>query len=139
MSRGKRADRTVQWGGNVRLHRSLSGILFASMLPLPGLARHAALYLAAPCYAGAAPLMAPLCCAIYRTPRKQIPRLARPAWPLSLALCVCVCVGCVNCDAPVPVDVPLAFGSAVVCYAIASAFCCFGRLFCSRFRFRVLV
>ena len=28
MSRGKRADRTVQWGGNVRLHRSLSGILF---------------------------------------------------------------------------------------------------------------
>ena len=33
------------------------------------------------------------------------------------------------CDAPVPVDVPLAFGSAVVCYAIASAFCCFGRCF----------
>ena len=30
-----------------------------------------------------------------------------------------------------PVDVSLAFGSAAVCYAVASAFCCLGRCFAS--------
>ena len=70
------------------------------------------------------------------TGRRGIPRLARPAWPLSPALCVCVCW---VCDAPVPVDAPLAFGLAAVCYAVASAL--FRPLLClrSRFRFRMLM
>ena len=94
--------------------------IVASMLPHPCLARHVALHLAAPCYAGPAPL----CCALFRTPRKPNARpahLAAFAW----ALCVCVCVGCVLCA--VPVDMFLAFGSAVVRYPVASAFCCFVR------------
>ena len=66
-----------------------SSVLFASivasMLPLPCLARHAALHLAAPCYAGAAPL----CCALYRTPRNPS---ARPARPAAFACIVYVCV-----------------------------------------------
>ena len=62
--------------------------IVASMLPLPGLARHASPHLAAPCYAGAAPL----CCTIYRTPRNP---KARPARLAALACIVCVCVGCV--------------------------------------------
>ena len=101
------------------------------MLPLPGLARHAALHLAAPCYAGAGPL----CCTIYRTPRNP---KARPARLAALACVVCVCV-CWVCDAPVLVDAPLAFGLAAVCYAVASAL--FRPLLClrSRFRFRMLM
>ena len=98
--------------------------IVASMLPHPCLARHVALHLAAPCYAGPAPL----CCALFRTPRKPNARpahLAAFAW----ALCVCVCVGCVLCA--VPVDMFLAFGSAVVRYPVASAFCCFVRC-CAR-------
>ena len=59
--------------------------IVASMLPLPGLARHASPHLAAPCYAGAAPL----CCAIYRTPRNP---KARPARLAALTCIVCVCV-----------------------------------------------
>ena len=59
--------------------------------------------------------------------------------------CAVVCSGlsmCVGrCDVPVPVDVSLAFGLAVVCYAVASAL--FRPLFCfclrSRFRFRMLM
>ena len=42
-------------------------------------------------------------------------------------MCVCVCIGW--CDAPVPVDVSLVFGSAIVCCSVASAFCWFGRCF----------
>jgi hypothetical protein len=71
--------------------------------------------------------------ALYTGARREIPRLARPAWPLSPALCVCVCVGW--CDVPVPVDVFLTFGSAAVCCSVASAFGWFGR--CVRFRFRI--
>ena len=93
-----------------------------SMLPLPCLARHAAPRLAAPGCAGAAPL----CCALYRTPRNPKARPARPA-AFACMVCVCVCVGW--CDVPVPVDVFLAFGSAVVCYSVASAFCWFARCF----------
>ena len=47
--------------------------------------------------------------------------------------CAVVCSGlsmCVGrCDVPVPVDVSLAFGVAVVCYAVASALYCYGRCF----------
>ena len=59
-----------------------------SMLPLPFLARHAATRLAAPGCAGAAPL----CCALYRTPRNTNARPARPA-AFAYMMCVCVCVG----------------------------------------------
>ena len=93
-----------------------------SMLPLPCLARHAAPRLAAPGYAGAAPL----CCALYRTPRNPNARPARPA-AFACMVCVCVCVGW--CDVMSLVDVFLAFGSAVVCYSVASAFCWFARCF----------
>ena len=62
--------------------------------------------------------------ALYSGPRES-PMLARPTWPPSPGHCVCVCVGCVLCA--VPVDMFLAFGSAVVRYSVASAFCCFVR------------
>ena len=68
--------------------------IVASMLPHPCLARHVALHLAAPCYAGPAPL----CCALFWTPRKpnaRPPHLAALAW----ALCVCVCWVCAVCCA----------------------------------------
>jgi hypothetical protein len=61
--------------------------IVVSMLPLPCLARHAAPHLAAPCCAGAAPL----CCALYRTPRNPSARPARPA-ALAWRSIVCVCV-----------------------------------------------
>ena len=70
------------------------------------------------------------------TGRREIPRLARPAWPLSPALCVCVCW---VCDAPVPVDAPLAFGLDVACYAVASALFRPLLCLCSRIRFRMLM
>ena len=91
--------------------------IVASMLPLPCLARHAALHLAAPCYTGAAPLY----CALFRTPRKPN---ARPAHLAAFACIVCVCVLGV-CRS---ICFLLSFGSAVVCYVIASAFCWFGRV-----------
>ena len=71
-----------------------------------------------------------LCCACNRTPQSPSARLARPAaFACVVCVCVCVCV-CVGwCDAPVPVDVSLVFGSAVVCCSVASAFCWFGRCF----------
>jgi hypothetical protein len=91
-----------------------------SMLPLPFLARHAATRLAAPGCAGAAPL----CCALYRTPRNTN---ARPARPAAFAYMMCECVGVGWCDVLMPVDMFLALGSAVVCYSVASAFRWSGR------------
>ena len=58
--------------------------IVASMLPLPCLAHHAALRLAAPCYAGAAPLS----CALFRTPRNS---KARPAAAFACFVYVWVC------------------------------------------------
>ena len=85
------------------------------------LARHATTHLAAPCCAGAAPLRA-----LHRTQRTPSARPARPP-AFACMMYVCVCVG--RCDIPVPVDVSLPFGSAVVCYSVASAFCWSGRCF----------
>jgi hypothetical protein len=59
------------------------------------------------------------------TKRREIPMPARPARPPPPALCVRERERW--CDVPVPVDVLLAFGSAVVWYSIASAFRCFVR------------
>jgi hypothetical protein len=72
--------------------------IVVSMLPLPCLARHAALHLAAPCYAGGG---------TSRNPNVPPARLA------AFACVVCVCGGG-WCDVPVPVDVFLSRGCPVV-------------------------
>ena len=64
---------------------SLGYNIVASMLPHPCLARHVALRLAVPCYAGAASLS----CALFRTPRNP---KARPARLAAFACFVYVCV-----------------------------------------------
>ena len=83
MRLGARARPTVQ-----QAHSIPFASIVASMLPLPCLARHAALHLAAHCYAGAAPL----CCALCGTPRNPSVPPARLA-ALACVVCVCVCDG----------------------------------------------
>ena len=60
--------------------------ILPNRLPLPYLARHAATRLAAPAYAGAAPL----CGALYRMQRNPSARPPRPA-ALACVVCVFVC------------------------------------------------
>ena len=50
-----------------------------------------------------------------------------------------MCVWGGRCDVPVPVNVFLALGLAVTCYAVASSVLLFRPLFCLRSRFRMLV